>query len=369
MEILEGTIMLGQDVNPAEDGTFNVECKDGQVPVMYCSPIGSDRAGLVGIPREGTLVAITKTDRGNYIFLGSIFDSAWVYQEGVDKSEMLHTSKIPDKNEIYKYNGVPQKFVLKDPSNNRIWLNHKRASTDDGGDKEDRGILAITELGKHLVMHDNKDLEDIVLADRAKDIVEQIDDRMNYISIVKNVEDGRENKSIYVQSTNLLHMGTRGLGDINLEVERADTDVAIRVTNNSNGSVHIYAGGGTENKISTTHQTDPTLPTPLATNALKAATTSPTPGSINIVAETGVVNVVAREGQLNVHANEDITLKSLTGDILLEAVEGDIELKTMVGDILFNSAKDLKEEVGGNQETNVTGTITIKASTVDFSNS
>ena len=56
-------------------------------------------------------------------------------------------------------------------------------------------------------------------------------------------------------------------------------------------------------------------------------------------------------------------------DILLEAVEGDIELKTMVGDILFNSGKDLKEEIGGNQETNVTGTITIKASTVDFSNS
>ena len=218
-------------------------------------------------------------------------------------------------------------------------------------------------------MHDNKDLEDIVLADRAKDIVEQIDDRMNYISIVKNVEDGRENKSIYVQSTNLLHMGTRGLGDINLEVERADTDVAIRVTNNSNGSVHIYAGGGTENKISTAHQTDPYKPTPLSSNALKAATTSLTPGSINIVAETGVVNVVAREGHLNVHANEDITLKSLTGDILLEAVEGDIELKTMVGDILFNSGKDLKEEIGGNQETNVTGTITIKASTVDFSNS
>ena len=364
MKILEGFVVKGHDVNPAEDGMIMVETDEGVMPTAYCSPIGSDSAGLVGIPREGTRVIICETDRGNYCYLGSVFDTAWTYQSGIDKDGMLHTSKIPDKAEIYKWDGLPEKFVLKDKSGNRIWLNHKRASTEDEGDKEDRGILAVTELGKHLSMKDDKDGEAVVLADRAKDIPEQIDDRMNFISIVKEVDDGRENKSIYVQSTNLLHMGTRGLGDINLEIERADTDVAIRVTNNSNGSVHIYAGGGTEKKISMPSPVDPILPAPLGTNALKAAPASVTPGSINIVAETGVVNVVAREGAVNVHANEDITLKSLTGDILLESVTGSITLKA-ASKILLDSGGTIEEQ-SSIHKIDCDGTITISSTKVDF---
>ena len=58
MKILEGFIVKGQDINPAEDGTIVVETLEGEFPVSYCSPIGSDNAGLVGIPREGTRVAI-----------------------------------------------------------------------------------------------------------------------------------------------------------------------------------------------------------------------------------------------------------------------------------------------------------------------
>jgi len=235
-EIYEGLVSKSTH-NPMFDGTFNVIIEGvGEVPVVYCSPYGGSDFGLAGIPDPLTRVCVARTQEGNYVYMGTIFGSDFVEKRGAEEDGVLITTTLPDGEQIYKYNGIPGKFVIKDRNDNKIYLSHQKVDTEDVGKVEDRGILLSTELGKIVHLSDCDEKEWVLISDND----DPFNEKPNFIKINTN------DKTIDIHCTDDMKIRSRR-GDVDIDIFDEDVDTNITVTNNGKGNINVIAKQGNIN--------------------------------------------------------------------------------------------------------------------------
>ena len=241
---------------------------DKPVPCDYVSPIGGAGYGLVAVPGIGATVLVGNSPFSdppcNAFWMGvlyapgqeqmpsirsqpyenKIIERTEVADDGSVAPEKIVSHGIPNMNQVYQDNNLPESFVLKHPAGHAISLTHKVTS-----EREINEIKLKTAENKRIVMSDapgNAAGDSILLIDENKNFIKiSSDDDDNPNSIVteakENIETtsfgGKIEHTISPKSTGDYSITNAGSGDVDISADQG------HITLESAKSITLKCGG------------------------------------------------------------------------------------------------------------------------------
>jgi hypothetical protein len=277
--------------------------------VKSATPFGGFNSGMIHIPPPGTSVLVMATLdqdlQATYFWFAVTTDPSTSRLEKYDHDveiqdlpDILFSPSIPEPDAVYKFNGIPEKFIWKSETGHKIELSEKIYNDFGGNLIQEDHILLETKTGKKILIDDGVGPEfSRILLD---------DGYGNFIKIQTDQDFHTGENSINIESKGNVHITSKS-GEIFINVEES-SHAPIEIRNYGSSSIDIKCDNQNVNVSAGTNINA------YAASSIYAYAAS---GDVFVTAEKGDIEVDAAKGDVNISASENARIAGT--DVFLES--------------------------------------------------
>ena len=311
------------NADPSRSGSLEVQHPElfgnEKTWVKCATPYGGFNSGIVHIPPPGTSVLVMRTlsqdIQSTYFWFAVVTDSSNSRLEKYNYDAELHekgeqpdhaaSPSIPESEAVYKYNGIPEKFIWKSETGHKVELSEKIYNDLGGNLIQEDHILLESKTGKRILIDDGpgQDFSRILLDDS----------NGNFIKIQTDQDFHTGENSINVEAKGNVHI-TSKTGEIFINVEKG-SNAPIEIRNYGSSSIDIKCDNQDVN-VSAGRDINAYAASSIYAYAASGHVSVEASGNIAVSAHGNVEitsdanSHVSVSGTLNMHSLEDLNITS-----------------------------------------------------------